>query len=90
MGTNPATSVTDTNGRFHHIANAYCADQSLFVECRIGKSNTNRTSPVSEGSGGCGRSSRAGATSVISQTNNATGTFALVKSLRLGRNSSLS
>jgi choline dehydrogenase-like flavoprotein len=31
MGTNPATSVTDTNGRFHHIANAFCADQSLFV-----------------------------------------------------------
>ena len=28
---NPATSVTDTNGRFHHVANAYCADQSLFV-----------------------------------------------------------
>lgn len=31
MGTNPAASVTDTNGRFHHVANAYCADQSLFV-----------------------------------------------------------
>jgi hypothetical protein len=31
MGTNPANSVTDTNGRFHHVANAYCADQSLFV-----------------------------------------------------------
>ena len=31
MGTDPATSVTDTNGRFHHIANAFCADQSLFV-----------------------------------------------------------
>jgi GMC oxidoreductase len=31
MGTNPATSVTDMNGRFHHIANAFCADQSLFV-----------------------------------------------------------
>ena len=31
MGTNPATSVTDTNGRFHHISNAYCTDQSLFV-----------------------------------------------------------
>jgi choline dehydrogenase-like flavoprotein len=31
MGTNPATSVTDTNGRFHHVQNAYCADQSLFV-----------------------------------------------------------
>jgi choline dehydrogenase-like flavoprotein len=31
MGTNPATSVTDANGRFHHVANAYCADQSLFV-----------------------------------------------------------
>ena len=31
MGTDPATSVTDTNGRFHHVANAFCADQSLFV-----------------------------------------------------------
>jgi choline dehydrogenase-like flavoprotein len=30
MGTNPATSVTDPNGRFHHIANAFCADQALF------------------------------------------------------------
>jgi hypothetical protein len=31
MGTDPKNSVTDTNGRFHHISNAYCADQSLFV-----------------------------------------------------------
>jgi len=31
MGTAPATSVTDTNGRFHHVANAYCADQALLV-----------------------------------------------------------
>ncbi|MDB5654705.1 MAG: Glucosemethanolcholine oxidoreductaseNAD binding site [Tardiphaga sp.] len=31
MGTDPAASVTDPNGRFHHVANAYCADQSLFV-----------------------------------------------------------
>ncbi len=31
MGTNPNTSVPDTNGRFHHITNAFCADQSLFV-----------------------------------------------------------
>jgi choline dehydrogenase-like flavoprotein len=31
MGTNPATSVTDPNGRFHHVSNAYCADQALFV-----------------------------------------------------------
>ncbi len=31
MGTDPATSVTDTNGRFHFVGNAYCADQSLFV-----------------------------------------------------------
>jgi len=30
MGDNPSTSVTDANGRFHHVANAYCADQSLF------------------------------------------------------------
>jgi choline dehydrogenase-like flavoprotein len=31
MGTDPASSVTDTNGRFHNVANAFCADQSLFV-----------------------------------------------------------
>jgi choline dehydrogenase-like flavoprotein len=31
MGTNPQTSVTDTNGRFHNITNEFCADQSLFV-----------------------------------------------------------
>jgi choline dehydrogenase-like flavoprotein len=31
MGTDPRSSVTDTNGRFHHITNAFCADQSLFV-----------------------------------------------------------
>jgi choline dehydrogenase-like flavoprotein len=31
MGTDPATSVTDPNGRFHHVSNAYCADQSPFV-----------------------------------------------------------
>jgi len=31
MGTNPQTSVTDTNGRFHNVGNAFCADQSLFV-----------------------------------------------------------
>lgn len=31
MGTNAASSVTDVNGRFHHVGNAYCADQSLFV-----------------------------------------------------------
>ena len=31
MGTKVQTSVTDTNGRFHNVANAFCADQSLFV-----------------------------------------------------------
>jgi choline dehydrogenase-like flavoprotein len=31
MGTDPQSSVTDTNGRFHNVANAFCADQSLFV-----------------------------------------------------------
>jgi hypothetical protein len=31
MGSDADTSVTDTNGRFHHIVNGYCADQSLFV-----------------------------------------------------------
>jgi len=31
MGTNAQNSVTDTNGRFHNVGNAFCADQSLFV-----------------------------------------------------------
>src|SRR6266496_2964013 len=31
MGSNPQSSVTDTNGRFHNVNNAFCADQSLFV-----------------------------------------------------------
>lgn len=31
MGTEPHSSVTDPNGRFHNVVNAYCADQSLFV-----------------------------------------------------------
>lgn len=30
MGDDAATSVTDANGKFHHVDNAYCADQSLF------------------------------------------------------------
>ena len=30
MGDDPATSVTDPLGRFHHITNAYACDQSLF------------------------------------------------------------
>jgi choline dehydrogenase-like flavoprotein len=30
MGTDPATSVTDPLGRFHHISNAYCCDQAIF------------------------------------------------------------
>jgi GMC oxidoreductase len=44
MGTDPATSVTDTNGRFHHIANAYCTDQSLFVN--VGSVNPTLTGLV--------------------------------------------
>jgi len=44
MGTNAATSVTDTNGRFHHVANAYCADQSLFVN--VGSVNPTLTGLV--------------------------------------------
>ncbi len=31
MGDDFRTAVTDANGRFHHVANAYCADQALFV-----------------------------------------------------------
>jgi choline dehydrogenase-like flavoprotein/Rieske Fe-S protein len=30
MGTDFAKSVTDANGRFHHVTNAYCIDQSIF------------------------------------------------------------
>jgi len=30
MGEDPASSVTDASGRFHHVANAACVDQSLF------------------------------------------------------------
>jgi hypothetical protein len=30
MGTDYTSSVTDVNGRFHHVSNAYCVDQSIF------------------------------------------------------------
>jgi choline dehydrogenase-like flavoprotein len=30
LGTDFRKSVTDVNGRFHHVANAYCVDQSIF------------------------------------------------------------
>jgi choline dehydrogenase-like flavoprotein len=30
MGTDPASSVTNTDARFHHITNAYACDQSIF------------------------------------------------------------
>jgi choline dehydrogenase-like flavoprotein len=30
MGSSSATSVTNDVGRFHHIANAYAIDQSIF------------------------------------------------------------
>lgn len=30
MGDDPTTSVTDSAGRFHHVANAYACDQSIF------------------------------------------------------------
>ncbi|MBC7801135.1 MAG: DUF1080 domain-containing protein [Gemmatimonadaceae bacterium] len=30
MGDDPGTSVTDTSGHFHHIANAACVDQAIF------------------------------------------------------------
>jgi choline dehydrogenase-like flavoprotein len=37
MGDDPAGSVTDPTGRFHHLSNAWCCDQSLFP--RIGSAN---------------------------------------------------
>jgi choline dehydrogenase-like flavoprotein len=30
LGTDFTKSVTDVNGRFHHVTNAYCIDQSIF------------------------------------------------------------
>ena len=30
MGTDYTQSVTDVNGRFHHVSNAYCIDQAIF------------------------------------------------------------
>jgi choline dehydrogenase-like flavoprotein len=44
MGTIAQTSVTDTNGRFHNVANAFCADQSLFVT--VGSVNPTLTGMV--------------------------------------------
>jgi choline dehydrogenase-like flavoprotein len=41
MGDSPATSVTDGNGRFHHVANAYCTDQALFPT--VGSANPSLT-----------------------------------------------
>lgn len=37
MGDRPDQSVTDVNGHFHHVTNAYCADQGLFTT--IGSAN---------------------------------------------------
>lgn len=37
MGTDYTRSVTDVNGRFHHLANAYCTDQSIFPS--VGSAN---------------------------------------------------
>src|SRR5260370_19485917 len=44
MGTDPQTSVTDVNGGFHKVANAFCADQSLFVT--LGSENPTLTGLV--------------------------------------------
>lgn len=41
MGTDPNTSVTDINGRFHHVANAYVAGPALFPA--IGSANPSLT-----------------------------------------------
>lgn len=30
LGADPATSVTDVHGHFHHVTNAFCVDQSIF------------------------------------------------------------
>jgi choline dehydrogenase-like flavoprotein len=44
MGTDQARSVTNTNGRFHHVTNAYCTDQSIFVS--VGSVNPTLTGLV--------------------------------------------
>jgi hypothetical protein len=41
MGTEPAKSITDLNGRFHHIGNAYVAGPALFPT--IGSANPSLT-----------------------------------------------
>jgi hypothetical protein len=41
MGDDPVKSVTDVNGRFHHVANAYCIDQALFPS--VGSANPTLT-----------------------------------------------
>jgi choline dehydrogenase-like flavoprotein len=37
MGDDPDNSVTDVNGHFYHVTNAYCADQGLFTT--VGSAN---------------------------------------------------
>jgi choline dehydrogenase-like flavoprotein len=37
MGDDPESSVTDPNGHFHHVTNAYCCDQALFTT--VGSAN---------------------------------------------------
>ncbi|MCC5605506.1 DUF1080 domain-containing protein [Nostoc sp. CHAB 5834] len=37
MGDDPQKSVTDVNGHFHHVTNAYCSDQALFTT--VGSAN---------------------------------------------------
>ncbi|MFW9261036.1 family 16 glycoside hydrolase [Nostoc sp. CALU 546] len=37
IGNDFTTSVTDVNGRFHHVSNAYCVDQSIFTT--VGSAN---------------------------------------------------
>jgi 3-keto-disaccharide hydrolase/GMC oxidoreductase len=41
MGTDPANSVTDLNGRFHHIGNSYAAGPALFPT--LGSANPSAT-----------------------------------------------
>ena len=36
MGSNPATSVVDLQGRSHELANLYVADASVFPSCPAG------------------------------------------------------
>ena len=52
MGDDPATSVTDTVGRFHHVSNAYACDQSHPADRRLREPSPDRSHPHEAGGRG--------------------------------------